>query len=74
MANPNEVDLMGNTALHVAVIHNQFHCAEELLKFEAVRIFFLLCIRFLSSMIKDKEQIVRLSMMPFLFRERSSED
>ena len=35
-ANPNEVDLNGNSTLHLAVISNQIECAEELFRFENV--------------------------------------
>ena len=36
MDNPNETDLDGNSALHIAVIHDKLECTEELLKFESV--------------------------------------
>ena len=36
MDNPNETDLDGNSALHIAVIHNQMQCTGDLLKFEEV--------------------------------------
>ena len=39
MMNPNESDLNGKSALHATVTHNQLECAEELLKFENVRVF-----------------------------------
>ena len=42
MDNPNETDLDGNSALHIAVIHNQMQCTDDLLKFEEVCAYFTL--------------------------------
>ena len=42
MDNPNVTDLDGNSALHIAVIHDKLQCTDDLLKFENVcfKIFF----------------------------------